>query len=137
MSDREERAADARRRVELGEQAARREATAAQVLIDEFITAALAQGLTPVPLRATTFDGHVVKTDKTGWYLRQNKSIAIDVDGGYHSLTVPGGWKERFRGVKLQATQPSLSVGKGGRDGETGTLREFLGWVLAGQVPQD
>lgn len=49
MSDREERAADARRRVELGEQAARREATAAQVLIDEFIAAALAQGLTPSP----------------------------------------------------------------------------------------
>lgn len=137
MSDREERAADARRRVELGEQAARREAVAAQVMIDEFIKKARAQGLSPVPLKATTLDGHVVKTDKTGWYIRQNKSIAIDVDGGYHSLTVPGGWTERFKGVKLRGDQPSLSVGKGGRDGETGTLKEFLGWVLAGQVPQN
>ncbi len=137
MSDREERAADARRRVELGEQAARREAVAAQIMIDTFIQDAHAQGLAPVPLKATTFDGHAVKTDKVGWYLRQNRSIAIDVDGGYHSLTVPGGWKERFRGVKLQGDQPSLSVGKGGRDGETGTLKEFLGWVLAGQVPQE
>ena len=136
MSDRDERAADARRRVELGEQAARREAVAAQVLIDEFVAQARAQGLSPVPLKATTLDGHVVKTDKTGWYLRQNKSIAIDTDGTYHSLTVPGGLKERFRGVKLPGTQPSLTVGKGGRDGETGTLKEFLGWVLAGQVPQ-
>lgn len=136
MSDRDERAADARRRVEMGESAARREAVAAQVLIDEFVASARAQGLAPVPLKATTLDGHVVKTDKTGWYLRQNKSIAIDVDGGYHTLTVPGGWKERFKGVQLPGTQPSLTVGKGGRDGETGTLREFLGWVLAGQVPQ-
>lgn len=137
MSDREERAADARRRVELGEQAARREAVAAQVLIDEFVRTAQAQGLSPVPLKATTLDGHTVKTDKTGWYLRQNKSIAIDTEGGYHSLVVPGGLRERFRGVKLSGDQPSLSVGKGGRDGETGTLKEFLGWVLAGQVPQN
>lgn len=136
MSERGERAADAQRRVELGEQAARREAQAAQILIDEFVAAALAQGLAPIPLRATTLDGHVVRTDKSGWYLRQNKSIAVDVDGGYHFLVVPGGWRERFRGVKLPGTQPSLTVGKGGRDGETGTLKEFLGWVLAGQVPQ-
>lgn len=136
MTSREERAADAKRRVELGEQAARREAVAAQSMIDEFIRNAHAQGLEPVPLKATTLDGHVVKTDKTGWYIRQNKSIAIDVDGGYHSLTVAGGWKERFKGVKLIGDQPSLSVGKGGRDGETGTLKEFLGWVLAGRVPQ-
>lgn len=137
MSDREERAADAQRRVELGEQAARREARAAQIMIDEFIEKAHAKGLAPVPLKATTLDGHLVKTDKTGWYIRQNRSIAIDVDGGYHSLTVPGGWRERFRGVKLQGDQPSLSVGKGGRDGETGPLKDFLGWVLAGQVPQE
>ena len=39
-------------------------------------------------------------------------------------------------GRTLTGDQPSLSVGKGGRDGETGTLKEFLGWVLSGQVPQ-
>ena len=136
MNDRDERAADARRRVELGEQAARREAKAAQIMIDDFIQRAIALGIAPVPLRATTLDGHTVKTDKTGWYIRQNKSIAIDTQGGYHSLVVPGGLRERFRGVRLAGDQPSLSVGKGGRDGETGTLKEFLGWVLAGDVPQ-
>ena len=137
MTNREEKAADAQRRVEMGASAARREAVAAQILIDEFVTTALANGPSPVPLKATTLDGHVVKTDKTGWYLRQNHSVAIDVDGGYHSLTVPGGWMERIRGVKLEGTQPSLEVGRGGRDGETGYLREFLAWVLAGKVPQD
>lgn len=134
---REERAADAQRRVELGKQAARLEAQAAQVIIDDFITKAHARGLAPVPLKARTMDGHLVRTDKQGWYIRQNHSIAIDTDGGYQVLTVPGGWKERITGVKLTATLPSLEVGRGGRDGETGHLREFLGWVLDGKVPQD
>lgn len=134
---REERARDAQRRIELGQQSARAEAAAAQKLIDEFIVAARAKGMQPVPLKATTMDGHVVRTDKHGWYLRQNHSIAIDEDGGYHVLTVPGGWKERFRGVKLTPSLPPLQVGRGGRDGETGDLKEFLGWVLDGKVPQD
>lgn len=136
MTDRETRAADAQRRIELSQQAARHEAAAAQVLIDDFVAAVKAKGLHPVPLRATTLDGHSVKTDKRGWYLRQNKSLAIGDDGAYYVLTVPGGWLERLRGVSLEPTLPSLQVGKGGRDGETGDLREFLGWVLAGQVPQ-
>ncbi len=134
---REERARDAQRRIELSQQAARFEAVAAQALIDEFIVTARERGLQPVPLRARTLDGHVVKTDKHGWYLRRNHSIAIDTDGGYHVMTVPGGWLERFRGVKLHAVLPPLQVGKGGRDGETGDLKEFLAWVLDGQVPQD
>ena len=132
-----ERAADAQRRVELGKQAARLEAQAAQAIIDDFISKAREKGLDPVPLRARTMDGHLVRTDKHGWYIRQNHSLAIDTDGGYQVLTVPGGWRERITGVKLTASLPSLEVGRGGRDGETGSLREFLGWVLDGQVPQE
>ncbi len=67
-----------------------------------------------------------MKTDKTGWYLRKNESVAVGTDGGYYILTVPGGLKERLRGVKLQPSPPPLIVGKGGRDGETGDLSEFL-----------
>lgn len=134
---REERAADAQRRVELGKQAARLEAQAAQAIIDDFIAKAREKGLDPVPLRARTMDGHLVRTDKHGWYIRQNHSLAIDTEGGYQVLTVPGGWRERITGVKLTASLPSLEVGRGGRDGETGSLREFLGWVLDGQVPQE
>lgn len=130
------RAEDARRRHEMAEQEARREAAAAQVLIDEFVAEARQRGIATVPLRARTLDGHLVKTDKRGWYLRQNHSIAIDEDGGYHYLVVPGGWKERFTGVKLRGTQPTLVIGRGGRDGETGYLREFLAWVLEGRVNQ-
>ena len=130
------RAEDARRRHEMAEQEARREAAAAQVLIDEFVAEAKQRGIATVPLKARTLDGHLVKTDKRGWYLRQNHSIAIDEDGGYHYLVVPGGWKERFTGVKLKGTQPTLVIGRGGRDGETGYLREFLAWVLEGKVDQ-
>jgi hypothetical protein len=38
---------------------------------------------------------------------------------------------ERLRGVKLAAAPPPLVVGRGGRDGETGDLVEFLDRVLA------
>jgi hypothetical protein len=45
-------------------------------------------------------------------------------------LTVPGGWKERLTGVKLEPSPPPLVIGKGGKDGETGDLAEFLAWRL-------
>ena len=96
-----ERQKAAKIRHELTEGHARAEAARAKVLIDEFIIAARAQGLEPRPLQAKTLSGHVVKTDKVGWYLRTNHSVGIDTEGNYYSLTVPGGWMERLRGVKL------------------------------------
>ena len=137
MDERERRRSDALTRAELAEQAAQREAAQAQILIDRFVADAIAAGLEPVPLKARTLAGHVVKTDRRGWYLRRNHSIAIDTEGGYHVLNVSGGLLARLRGVRLEAARPSLQVGRGGRDGETGDLREFLAWVLAGKVPQD
>jgi len=103
------------------------------VLIDGFIAKAMGLGIDPEPLRARTFAGAEVKTDKVGWYIRKNKSIAVGTDGGYYQLTVPGGsgFLERLRGVKLAATAPPLVVGRGGRDGETGDLVEFLDRVLS------
>ncbi|MEL4506102.1 hypothetical protein AAEX63_14855 [Luteococcus sp. H138] len=125
-----QRQEDARRRIELNEQSVRVEAQAAQKLIDEFISEATRRGITPEPLKATLMSGPTVKTDKQGWYLRKNHSIAIGTDGGYYVLTVPGGAMARFTGVKLQASPPPMVVGRGGRDGETGDLKEFLGWRL-------
>lgn len=122
---------DARRRVELTEAAARNEAIAAQKLIDDFVAEAKARGVRPEPLRATLIGGGEVKTDQSGWYLRRNHSLAIGTGGEYYVLTVPGGGAlSRFRGVKLTPTPPSLQVGRGGRDGETGDLAEFLQWRL-------
>ena len=125
------RAEEAARRAELAASQQRAESAKAQVLIDRFVADARAAGLAPEPLRATLFTGQSVKTDKTGWYIRNNKSLAVGEDGGFYILTVPGGWKERLRGVRLEPSPPPLVVGKGGRDGESGDLAEFLRWRLA------
>ncbi len=106
------------------------------MLIDEFVAEAKRRGIEPVPLRATTYEGRKVRTDKRGWYLRQNHSVAVDEDGGFHHLIVGASLADRLRGVRLPGTQPTLVIGRGGRDGETGFLREFLGWVLEGRVNQ-
>jgi hypothetical protein len=124
------RAEDAARRAELEATAVRAEAAQAQVLIDAFVTEAKAKGIAPVPLRATLYSGQSVKTDKVGWYLRNNQSLAIGDDGAYYILTVPGGLKERLRGVQLKPSLPPMYVGKGGKDGDTGDLREYLDRIL-------
>ena len=123
-------------RQQLSDANARAEAARAQVLIDQFLLDASAVGLEPRPLKAKTLDGHPVRTDKSGWYLRTDHSVGIDVEGRYYSLVVPGGLRERLRGVRLQPTLAPLVVGRGGRDGETGDLREFLTWTLEGRIPQ-
>jgi hypothetical protein len=120
------RAEEAARRAELAAARDQAESREAQRMIDGFVAEAKARGLAPEPLRATLFDGHGVKTDKSGWYLRKNKSVAIGDDGAYYVLTVPGGLRERLGGVRLQPSPPPLEVGRGGRDGETGDLAEFL-----------
>ena len=124
------RAEEAARRAELAAAQERGESRHAQVLIDQFVIDAKAAGLAPEPLRATLYSGQAVKTDQTGWYLRENRSLAIGDDGAYYILTVPGGLKERFTGVKLTPSPPPLIVGKGGRDGETGELADFLRMTL-------
>jgi hypothetical protein len=125
------RAEEAARRAELAAAAERGESAQAQVLIDAFVTRAKARRLATVPLRATLYSGQSVKTDKVGWYLRKNQSLAIGEDGAFYILTVPGGLKERLRGVQLKPSPPPLYIGRGGRDGETGDLSEFLERVLA------
>jgi hypothetical protein len=120
------RAEEAARRAELAASQERAESQQAQVLIDRFVADAKARGIAPHPLRAILYSGKSVKTDKVGWYLRKNESLAIGDDGSYYVMTVPGGLRERLSGVKLKASPPPLIVGKGGRDGESGDLAEFL-----------
>jgi hypothetical protein len=124
------RAEEAARRAELAASQERAESRQAQVLIDRSVADAMARGIAPQPLRATLYTGQSVKTDKVGWYLRKNQSLAIGEDSSYYVLTVPGGLRERFSGVKLKSSPPPLVVGKGGRDGESGDIAEFLRWRL-------
>src|SRR6185312_1022917 len=131
------RADDAARRAQLAAARARSESLQAQKLIDEFVVTAKAKGIAPHPLRAKLYSGQSVKTDKVGWYLRKNQSVAIGDDGSYYVLAVPGGFRERLSGVKLQPNPPPLVVGRGGKDGETGDMAEFLqlrlepGWAAS------
>lgn len=131
---RADRAEQARRMADLRAGAQRRESQAAQELIDAFVAEATRQRLRPVPLRAVLMSGPTVRTDRTGWYLRRNRSLAIGVDGGYYVLTIPGGLAERLRGARLTPSPPPIYVGAGGRDGETGELAWFLERVLAGDT---
>ena len=124
------RAEEAARRAELAANQQRGESAKAQLLVDQFLIDAAAAGIEPERLQANLFDGATVKTDKTGWYVRRNRSLAIGDDGSFYILTVPGGWKERLRGVRLQPSPPPLEIGKGGRDGESGPLADFLQWTL-------
>jgi hypothetical protein len=124
------RAEEAARRAELAAAQARGESREAQKLIDQFVMDAKAKGIRPHPLRATLYGGQSVKTDKLGWYIRKNQSVAIGEDGTYYVLTVPGGLRERFSGVKLTPSPPPLVVGRGGKDGESSELTDLLRWRL-------
>jgi hypothetical protein len=121
----------ARLRQELEEGARRAEAVAAQKVIDDFMVKVRELGMAPEPLQATLMNGTTVKTDKRGWYVNNRRSLAIGEKGEYYVLVVPGGGLlTRFTGVKLEASPPSLEVSRGGRDGESGPLVEFLERVL-------
>ncbi len=124
------RAEEAARRAELAAAQERGESVQAQKLIDQFVADMVAAGVAAEPLRATLYSGQSVKTDRRGWYLRKNQSLAIGDDGAYYILTVPGGLRERLSGVKLRPSPPPLIIGKGGRDGESGDIRDFLRWRL-------
>ncbi|GAB3708505.1 hypothetical protein [Mariniluteicoccus flavus] len=121
--DRRERAMDHAAALERARAA---EAARAQELIDAFVARAEREDIAPVPLRATLPGGHRVRTDRSGWYLRRNELLAIGTDGGYYNLSVPGGLRERLAGVRLVAAPPPMVIGRGGRDGESGDLAEFL-----------
>ena len=121
-----DRRADALRRAELAASSRRAEADQARILVDAFVVRARQAGLAPERLMATQLDGRVVKTDKTGWYVNKKRSIGIGEDGGWYVLTVPSSTLARFAGVRLEASDPELVVGRGGRDGESGDLSEFL-----------
>lgn len=115
---------------ELAASARRAEAQAAQVLIDEFLVRVRARGIAPERLVATQLDGRQVKTDRMGWYVNRKRSVAIGEAGEWYVLTVPSSRFARLTGVKLEASQPEMVVGRGGRDGESGDLADFLARVL-------
>lgn len=126
MAEENQRQADARRRHELARAAAEAEARAAQEQLDAFIVRVQAAGAAPEPLQATLLNGSRVKTGLVGWYLNRARTLAVAPDGHYYQLVTAGSALARFTGVTPQPSPPTLVIGRGGRDGETGDLAEFL-----------
>ena len=124
--DADQRRADARRRHELARAQAQSEAARAQVQLDEFVAQMHAAGAKPEPLLATLLNGNRVKTNREGWYLNNAQTLAVGPDASYYQLVIAGGTWARFTGVKLHSSPPTLEIGRGGRDGETGDLADFL-----------
>ncbi|WP_166345354.1 hypothetical protein [Phytoactinopolyspora limicola] len=121
------------RRAALAAQAAaldqRRAAETAQAheLIAGFVRAITATGEPPTRLRATVPDtGASYRTNLTGWYLRRNRTLAVDADACFYILTVPSSLTSRIFGVRLVPSDPPLVVGRGGRDGESIPLEKLL-----------
>jgi hypothetical protein len=126
MPEESQRQADARRRHELAAAAAHGESKAAQEQLDAFVGRLRAAAVAPVPLQATLLNGARVRTDQVGWYLNKARTLAVAPDGSYFQLVTTGSPLARFTGVKLTPSPPTLVIGRGGRDGETGDLADFL-----------
>lgn len=137
MSEESQRRADARRRHELAAAAAGAEAREAQAQLDAFVARLGADRVRPEPLQATLLNGTRVKTDLVGWYLNKARTLAVAPDGSYYQLVTAGSALARFTGVKVQPSAPTLVIGRGGRDGETGDLADFLARALADYSSRD
>ncbi|MER7459790.1 hypothetical protein [Micromonospora sp. NPDC126480] len=103
------------------------ETAEAAELVAWFVAEAHRRGLPPERLTARSYDGRgPYRTRLRGWYIDRGRTRAVDVDGRFHLLTVPGGLRARLFGADPQPSPPPLVVGAGGRDGESMPLRAML-----------
>jgi hypothetical protein len=103
------------------------ESQQARAIVAAFVAEAQALGIPPEPLTASPYTGRGrYRTNRTGWYIRQNRSLAIGTDGEYYILTVPASLRARLSGASLPAVEPPLVTGAGGRDGESIPLDTLL-----------
>ena len=104
-----------------------RESAKAQVFVDAFVAEAKKRQLPTEPLTARPWSGGGrYQTDVTGWYLRRDRAIGVDVDGNYYVLVVAPERFGRWRTIHVEPTPPPLQTGKGGRDGDSVALDALL-----------
>ena len=103
------------------------ETAQARELLADFIATLKERGVEPEPLRAQVVGSNAsYRTNLTGWYLRRNRSLAVDVDGNFYILGVQASLKARVAGVHILPSDPPIIVGQGARDGESMPLAELL-----------
>ncbi|GAA5145449.1 hypothetical protein GCM10023340_14800 [Nocardioides marinquilinus] len=96
-------------------------------MVEAFAAEATARGLPTSELTARPWSGRArYPTGVTGWYLRNDRSLGVGVDGVYYVLTVPPRRLGRWRGVRLEPSPPPLQVGEGARDSESVALETLL-----------
>ncbi len=119
---------NAERLAELADLRRRGEAAAAGKLLQQFVADAVAAGIPPGPLVVRRPGRRRrIRTDRTGWYLRRDHSLAVTQDGDFVVLNPPLPWHAGLRGpVSVPASEPPLVVGRGGRDGDSIDLAELL-----------
>ena len=99
----------------------------ARAQLAAFVRTAQDRGITPTPLRARAFNGRTTyRTGLTGWYLKRNRSLAVDADGNFYVLSTQTSIISRLRGATVRPSNPPLVVGVGGRDGESMPLQQLL-----------
>ncbi len=133
---RDQRAEAAEQHARLLQRRQAAEAAQARALIAEFVAEANRRGVAPVPLRASSYDGRArYRTDRTGWYLRRNESVAVGTDGEFYVLSVARSLGARLSGAHVEPSDPPLILGKGARDGESIDLVDALRIAL-GEAPR-
>ncbi len=119
-------------RAEMLARGRRSQARRAGELLVRFAAAARAAGLASVPLRVQGYRGGTARTDRSGWYLRQDRSAGVGTDGEFYVLTAPLTAWDRLRGVTLVPAEAPLVLGAGGRDGDSVDLATALDRLLPG-----
>jgi hypothetical protein len=103
------------------------ETAKARELLVGFVAELTARGVEPEELRAQVVGSSAsYRTGVTGWYLRKNRSLGVDVDANFYILGVPASLKSRLTGVRITPSDPPLVVGQGARDGESMPLAQLL-----------
>jgi hypothetical protein len=109
------------------------EHTRAEEMLRAFVAAARAAGLDPVPLMVQGYGGRgTARTPLRGWYLRVDRTLGVSADGDFYVLTAPIGLLDRVRGTRPEPRRPPLTLGAGGKDGESLPLAEALERLLPG-----
>ncbi|MDQ2758037.1 MAG: hypothetical protein M3Y71_16030 [Actinomycetota bacterium] len=103
------------------------ESVRAQVLLDRFVEQATRVGMATQELTARPWSGRGrYRTGVTGWFLRRDLALGVDVDGRYYQLVVAPVRFGRWRTIAVEPTPPPLQTGKGGRDGDSVALEVLL-----------
>jgi hypothetical protein len=106
----------------------------AEAMLAEFVTAARAAELPADPLQVKGYGGRgTARTTLRGWYLRQDRTVAVSTDGDFYVLTAPLSVLDRLRGVRPAASRPPLVLGAGGKDGDSIDLADALARLLPGR----